>query len=389
MPGYISSNNNRFYVAAESAYGVAPAIAGHHRIPAVKLKTKHERERVQRHDKTGSRTFIGTPPGVRHRTTFGLSTYMSAWTEQTRDPAHGPLFSAAMGAASLKFNGGNVSASSGTQLTFAAVHGLALGQAIAVNGELRFVNAIVNATSVQLNAPFTGTVTAGAVVLPTVTYSLAHSLPSASIFDYWSPDTATQRVLSGVGVDTMKIKVNSDFHEFEFSGVAADLLDDSSFTGGQAGLSAFPPEPVAANFDYTIIPGHLGQAWIGSAPNQFFTLTAAQIQLNNNIELRNREYGAQLPRCVVPGLRQVASDFTVFAQDSAETKALYQAARQKSPVSVMLQLGNQPQQMFGIAMRSVVPQAPEFDDSETRLQWAFKSAQAQGVSDDEITIAFA
>jgi hypothetical protein len=55
----------------------------------------------------------------------------------------------------------------------------------------------------------------------------------------------------------------------------------------------------------------------------------------------------------------------------------------------MLQLGQQPKQMFGIHMKSVMPEVPEFDDSETRLQWTFRNCRAQGVVNDEITIAFA
>ena len=37
MSCYISSNNNRFYVALESAYGSVPAITGQNRIPGVKV----------------------------------------------------------------------------------------------------------------------------------------------------------------------------------------------------------------------------------------------------------------------------------------------------------------------------------------------------------------
>jgi hypothetical protein len=36
----------------------------------------------------------------------------------------------------------------------------------------------------------------------------------------------------------------------------------------------------------------------------------------------------------------------------------------------------------------VVPVVPEFDDSETRLQWKFTGSQAQGAGNDEIYVAF-
>ena len=52
---------------------------------------------------------------------------------------------------------------------------------------------------------------------------------STSIFDYWDPTTAVQRILDGAAMDTMKVKVNGDFQEFEFSGPSQDLLDSASF----------------------------------------------------------------------------------------------------------------------------------------------------------------
>ncbi len=332
---------------------------------------------------------MGLPAGLRHKTTFGLNTYMTAWREQTRQPSHGPMFSAAMGGPALMFPGGTVSVSNGTQLALSASHGLSAGQAVAIGGEIRFAVSIVNAQTVNLNAPFTGAVLAGSRVLPTATYTLASELKSASLFDYWSPSTATQRLLVGSVVDLLRIKVNSDFHEFEFNGAAADLIDSSSFAAGQGGLQQFPDEPSGTGFDYTIIPGHLGQVWIGSVPNQLCTLTAADIRIDNDLDLRNHEFGCACVRAAVPRMRTVTTDFTVFAQDDASIQQLYQAARQNSPVGVMLQLGNAPQELFGVNLNSVVPSVPEFDDSETRLQWTFRDNRAQGIVDDEITIAFA
>ena len=57
MPVYISSNQNRFYCAAEGAYGQVPAITANQRIPAVKLAARQQLAVTTRKDKTGSRTF--------------------------------------------------------------------------------------------------------------------------------------------------------------------------------------------------------------------------------------------------------------------------------------------------------------------------------------------
>jgi len=106
------------------------------------------------------------------------------------------------------------------------------------------------------------------------------------------------------------------------------------------------------------------------------------------LELRVREFGSSVARCISPGERKVLADFELYEMDDAATKELYQAARQQSPIEVMFQLGQQSGQLFGVRMKSVVPQVPEFDESDGRVQWSFANSPAQGTVDDEITVAF-
>ncbi|MGI8745537.1 MAG: phage tail tube protein [Bryobacteraceae bacterium] len=386
---YISSNNNRFYVALEGTYGQAAAVAPQNRIPAVKLAVKHRPEKIQRKDKTGTRTFLGDPSPLRNTTTFTLTTYMANWFDQTREPGYGALFQACMGGAAMLSPGGRV-ASPGdpSTIAFASAHGLVPGQAVSVGDEIRFVTAVVNDNTVQVNVPFTSPIPADATTGFTATYKPASELSSATIYDRWDPAGAVQRLISGAAINDLVVKVNGDFHEFEFSGDASDLIDSVSFENGQAGLSAFPDEPTVGPLNYSIIPGHLGQVWLGSQPSEFLTLTKAQLHFNNDLDLRAHEFGSTLPRAIAPGIRDVTLDFSLYQQNDAATQALYQAARQRSPISVMLQLGQRPGELFGIYMKSVVPEVPEFDDAERRQQWQFQNCRAQGGLDDEIFVAF-
>lgn len=390
MSCYVSSNDNRFYTALETVYGTAAAIVSRNRFPAVHLQAKQQTERVRRRDKTGSRTFPGLPNQLRRHTGYGVSTFLTSWSDQTKEPPYGPLFAAAMGNAGRIFAGGTIaSVTNGLTIGFAAGHGLSVGQAISLAGEMRFVVTIVNSTTVQINTPFTGTIGAGTTVAATVTYSLATDLPSATIYDYWSPATLVQRMLVGAAVDKMRIRVNSDFHEFDFAGPAKDLIDSASFESGQGGVSQFPVEPTLAGFDYTIVPGHIGEVWLGTPSSRFYTITEAELTLQNGIDMRAQEFGLDTPACFTAGQREVDLSFALFEQDNTVTKALYQAARQRSPIPAMFQLGNQPGQMFGFYLNSVVPQVPEFDDREARLQWKFSNNRAQGSVNDELFIAFA
>jgi len=387
MAVYISSNSNRFYCGAELTYGQVPNISSGNRMPAVKLSTKQQIENVARKDKTGSRTFGGLPTGGRRRTTFQLNTYMTSWFSGPSGPGYGPLFQAGLGTG-VYSAGGAIASVSGTTLRFSAPHGLNVGQAVAYSGDIRFVALVVDASSIQVNAAFSAVPGPGASTGATMTYFPSTELPSVSVFDYWSPSSAVHRILCGAGIDQMIVRVNGDFHEFEFQGLAQDLIDSSSFSGEIGQLTSFPVEPALAAFDYSIVSGNLGQVNMESIPNRFYTLTAAELLLDNALDVRSKEFGSSVPRALSPGTRAVSVDFELYEQDDDATKGLYQAAKQRSPINVMLQLGQEPGQLFGAYLKSVLPEVPEFDDGDNRLKWRFKNSRGQGTIDDEITVAF-
>lgn len=127
---------------------------------------------------------------------------------------------------------------------------------------------------------------------------------------------------------------------------------------------------------------------MGVTPAQFQTMTQAELVLDNNIDLRVREFGSDYARCIAAATRSVTLNLSLFAMPDAQTAGLYQAARQRSPISVMLQLGASAGQLCGAYMPAMIPMVPEFDDSETRLQWKFQNNRAQGTMNDELYIAF-
>lgn len=386
---YISSNANRLYCGLESSYGQTPVVTAENRLAAFQLIAKQQLELAQRKDKTGSRTYPGVPAGGRRKTQFEMRSYLSSWTNGA-SPGYGPLFQAALGGVPLAFAGGVAgTCPSASQITFAAPHGLVVNQAVSSLGEIRFVAAIADGSTVMLNAPFSTMPAVGAKMDPTVTYLPATELPSVSLFDYWDPTAAVQRVLCGAAVDKLQLNVNGDFHEFRFGGMAQDILDSSSFLSGQGQLTAFPAEPALADFSQTAVPGNLGQAWLGSTAQKFLTVTKASVQIDNDLDARVHEFGTSVPVAISPGPRTVSMDLNLFEDTNAAASELYQAARQLSPVSVMLQLGEATGQLCGVYMTSVVPSIPEFDDEGRRLEWRFQKSRAQGTADDEIAVAFA
>ncbi len=389
MACYIATWDNRFYGLTESTYGTVAGINASNRIPALSLTAGQQNIRPRRDDKTGSRSFGGYAASLRKETSFALKGYLANWGVQTGPPSYGFLFESGLGDSVQMFTGGLVDSMPGpSTVRLTAGHGLAVGQGVTFGGEIRFVTAIVDAQTIQLNTAFSIAPTAGSPLGTTASYRPSRTLKSVSLYDYWIPDTAVQRLLAGAVVDRIRISVNGDYHEMEFRGPARDLIDSSSFASGQGGLSSFPVEPPSSAAQFTPIAGHLGQAWLGGIPERFYTITEGVMQINNNVELRSREFGSTLPTCIVPGAREVTFSMALYAQDSNATRALYQASRQQSPIQVMFQMGQQSGQLMGVYMKSVVPEIPEFDDRETRLQWKFSGCVAQGTNEDEVFVAF-
>jgi hypothetical protein len=386
---YILSNANRFYCAIENSYGEVPVITNQNRFAGVKFSARQQKEASPRKDKTGSRTYPGSSSGGRRKTDFELKTYLSVWNSGISIPGYGPLFQAGMGAAPLLFAGGVVASStSNSQITFSSPHGLSTNQAVGYLGELRFVTSLLDNSTILLNAPFSTLPPVGVQFGPTVTYLPASELPSISIFDYWSPQESVQRILTGAAVDTISINIDGDFHEFSFKGQSQDIVDSASFTAGLGKLASFPSEPTLDLFNQTAIPANLGQIWLGISPQRYQTITRASISIDNDLDMRSREFGNMLPTGVAPGMRMVTMDFSLFEETNDSCVELYQAARQQSPISVMLQLGQSDGELCGIYLPSIVPEVPEFDDSERRLQWRFQKSRAQGTSNDELVVAF-
>jgi hypothetical protein len=390
MACYIASNENRVYVALESDYGLAAAVSAQNRIPAVKLGIRQSVEQPRRRDKTGGRTFSGLPNGFRKHTTFDLLTYMTNWDPAAQAPCYGPLFQAAMGAAGMVFGGATVDAMpSPTKVTTATPHGLAVNQAVRFESEIRFVTTIEDELNFFLNAPFSTLPGAGGSLGKTVTFLPAGNLPSATLFDYWTPATAVQRVLSGSAVDRMRISVNGDFHQFGFAGVAGEAIDSPSFSSGLGGLTSFPEEPSIGEETFPLIPGSMGQAWFGISPSQFHTVLSAEVVLNNNLDLRDQEFGMMRPECIAAGQREVSLHMDLVSSNDNDTTALYQAASQRSPISAMFQLGQIEEHLCGVFLPAVIPEIPEFDDQDVKLKWRFRNSRAQGMRDDELVVAFA
>jgi hypothetical protein len=142
MACFISSNDNRFYVALEQSYAAIPALSAADRCSGVHLRTRQTTEQPRRRDKTGTRTYRGISNRLRRQIEYEFRGYLTGSESPGAPPRHGAFFQAALGSGPLAFAGGITGSSSESGITFSANHGLSVGQAIAHDDEIRFVAAI-------------------------------------------------------------------------------------------------------------------------------------------------------------------------------------------------------------------------------------------------------
>ncbi|MEP7361798.1 MAG: hypothetical protein ABI972_00965, partial [Acidobacteriota bacterium] len=390
MSCFIASNQNRVYGALESAFGTAATVDGSDRLPLSAFRLRQLRVISNRNDKTGSRTYPGAPSNGRESAALQVGCYLTEWDTETGYPPLHDLMQSVTGGAVRVCAANVVQAITGGQtISTVQPHGLSSGQGISSGGEIRFVDAILDSSTVALNAPFAGPIEIGQAVGRTVTYTLGDDLKSLTAYDYWDPQSAVQRAVAGVVFNELRVNINGDYHEMAFSGEGRTFFDSSTFVGGIAGLTEYPPEPIVDQYSVSLIPGTLGQAWIGSTASQSYNVLLGAVRMSNNIDYRRREFGPSVAGCVAGGIRDIRVDLRLSANSSSDMSALFSASRTREPIPIMFQLGESMGQLCGLYLKSVVPEVPSFEDTQTKLEWMIRDARAQGNHNDELSIAFA
>lgn len=388
MSCYINATNERLYGALESQYGQAASLSGSHRMSFRSLRLTERIRRTERRDKTGSRTRFTPHPAVRTDNRFELACYFAARNPASPTDGVANLAEAALGGARINGNGLSVSGVSGNPqtVTFSAAHGLTAGQALRFQGELRFVKTANSATSVTLSAPFGSGFQAGASTGNTVTLWPGNKPKPFTLGNYWTPSGTIDRILAGCVANELAIALNSDFHGASFRGTAREVASVTGFDAGETGLGQFPAEPGNPAQEFQLVPGHVGRIFIGGVEYYLLDLS---VRLVNHADTTTREFGLALSPCYSADVREVTVQFQLYASEDTAVNQLHALSRSRSETDLTIQLGSEPGQLVGIHIPRFVPEIPELRDADTRVAMSYPASLAFGVSNDEISIAFA
>ncbi len=382
---YIQSASNRIFVRRESDSNDLLEMTTAELAPALQFEYRSEREQLLREDKNGLRSRMAVTGPVRETHQFFMKYYGTGWSGEGRN-AVSALTESALWNSAVETTAVEVIAAAGNQVSLASGSNLGIGSALGYGGEIRFIEAVLSQSDYQLNAPFSIGIGPGAILETCLTWQPGDVPQRLAILDEWAPSNAVKRLFKGAVVDRLKIGVNNEFLEMEAYGYAQKMFDNiaSNYPEGQL----FPTAPVAHSTNWSQpIPGHLGQVLIGQQDGRLCALTAAEIEIDNNVEARSNEFGCYETKNFVPGKRKVTVSISVYQRTDEMSRYIYDKASRNEPVSVMIQMGNQPGSLFAAYLPSVLFPTPEFDDSKARLVWRFSSGMAIGGVNDEIFLA--
>jgi hypothetical protein len=204
--------------------------------------------------------------------------------------------------------------------------------------------------------------------------------------NYWTPAGSLDRVLAGCVVNELGMTLNSDFHGVSFRGAVREVASVTGFAAGYTGLSSFPPEPSNPTQAFQLIPGHVGRLFLGGVE---FSLLDLTLRFVNNTDTTTREFGMTVSPCYSADLREVSVQFQLYASSDAAVNQLHAMSRQRLETDLTIQLGNQAGQLVGIHIPRFVPEIPELKDADSRVVMSYPQSIAYGVSNNEVSIAFA
>lgn len=388
MSCFINATNERLYGAMESQYGQARTLAGSDRLSFRQLKVSERTRRAERRDKTGTRTRFAPHPEVRTDNRFELDCYFATRDPQAPTDGVANLMEATLGGERITWNGLTAIdvSGNGQVVAFNAAHGLKVGQAVRFQGQLRFVKSVVNTTTITVSAPFGQGFQAGSVTGKTVSMWPGDKPKPLTMGNYWTPAGTLDRLLAGCVVNEMAVALNSDFHGASFRGSVREIASVTGFSPGSTGLVSFPAEPSNPTQTFQLVPGHVGRLFIGGAEYYLLDLS---LRFLNNADTTTREFGMSLSPCYSADLRELSLQFQLYAAQDAAVNQLHVLSRSRLETDLTIQLGNQPGQLVGIYVPRFVPEIPELKDSDTRVAMSYPKSIAYGVSNDEVTVAFA
>jgi hypothetical protein len=217
--------------------------------------------------------------------------------------------------------------------------------------------------------------------------------PSLTIWDYWTPTNATQKVSIGSVVNQLSIDATGQDPIIELSGPSLWVLTTDEFPDADAialgGLSSFPANPSAPVTNGNMVSLQDGSATLdGDVLTEIrsFRLNAA---FNREIP-QDTKFSGKYGGAPAQDRRDVTFDLNVYDKaGDADFTSLKNKAIRKIAVDVVLVMGIAASHTVTITLKNVLLGTPTTDDGQRRKAINFAGCRAHassGTAKDELKI---
>ena len=217
------------------------------------------------------------------------------------------------------------------------------------------------------------------------TYALDDTQYSGSLWNYNDPSTACQYAAIGAVANQLRVGIGGDIPTLDFSGPALWVPDTDQIADGstdaiaKGGITSWPAKPTA------VVNGKPPAGFTGVVTldgNAYGTMRTATISLGVAKELPGDVFNSFYSAAPAPGLRTVAVDFSIYADDGANLLSLKQKAMKAvyTTVDLVFQVGTVAGNIWTWTLKNVKLPAPTQDYGGNRLSLGFSGCRAHDTS---------
>lgn len=222
------------------------------------------------------------------------------------------------------------------------------------------------------------------------TYTFNDNIPMVTIWSFRQPSTLDQRVLHSAVVQEATFNIGQDgAGTWSCQGEGVSLLTSNGFSSADAitrgGLSAFPTEPGSPVTNGNILAGFTGlvqvqepganvgsDGWDGNTLSPGTAQTIAVIRTANiRVQTQNMlvkdTFGSYYPTLTEGGERTVSTSFSLYDSDDTSTENIKQASYDKTPVTIVYQLGTVAGNIWTFTLSNVQLATYELNDQQLRF----------------------
>lgn len=393
------SRNERVFLQLQSALNTLPNSGGSATV-AVANYARHRKitltpsvAMLVRPDKTGTRTATQGVAGRRSATWSCEASLVGSGTAGTAPP-HAPIYAALMGQAGSVISGSGAitGATNAAPIVVTQTgHGFAnddvvyisnVGGNTAANGVWVIKNITANTYELAGSTGSAAYTSGGTGSRASVRYSLSDSILGFAAYVFRTPAALQQRVSIGSVVSQAQFQLGQDVADFSASGDSFWIGDSDTHSGAdaeaKAALTTFPVEPVGTlPSDGGIIAGFTGRAVVNGATTA--TIRQATVNINTGNAMVRDTFGTYYADADGEGdERSVTASFSIYDNDSAAARTLYQRGLDKQPIEIILQIGTVPGNILVAHLKGVQLNTGGLDDGQRRMVRAYSDCRAYG-----------